>query len=144
MDKNILINITFSFLIIVLIIFYFYGITTDIYDQIASVVLIGVAVIILLSKNNSILDIAHFLYCAVCIPYIAIFSKNKHLLILNILMLVVIIFTRYYYKKCILNEKQNDEGFCTDLSHNLGLDWYLIFPVLLVTNVIRYYKIETT
>lgn len=144
MDNNIVINTSFTGLIIILIIFYCYGIITDIKDKIILLLLILVSLTIIFSKNLTLLDASHFLLCVICLPYIAIFSNNKYLLILNMITLALIILSRHYYKKCILNDKQNNEGFCTDLSHNLGLDWYIIFPILLAANTIRYYKLETT
>lgn len=141
MDQNILINTAFTGLILVLILFYYYGITTNMYDKIVSLVLILISLIILFSKNVTLLDTAHFLFCAVCLPYIAVFSKNTYFLRANIIILITIIFSRHYYKKCILNDKQDNKGFCADLSHSLGLDWYIIFPILLAANVIRYYKL---
>ena len=62
-------------------------------------------------------------------------------------MLLVIIFTRYYFSKCILNEKQNNTGFFTDLNdviskYILFWDWHYLYPLLLLVSTGRFIKLK--
>ena len=102
-----------------------------------------ISVMIVLSKNNIILDIAHFLYCIVYLSLVTFISKNIYLLGLNIIMLLVILLTRYIFNTCILNEKQKGIGFFTELSdiiskNILFWNWDYIFILFLIVSLGRF------
>ena len=106
LSENAVINITFLLLGLLMIYFNYMGFLKSKLDIYISYVGIITALIILLFKNTTILDIAHFLYCVVFLYSITFLSTNTYLLGLNIIMLISIVFSRYYYGVCILNKKQ--------------------------------------
>lgn len=146
LSQNSVINITFLVLGLLMIYFNYIGILKTKLDTYISYVGIITALIILLSKSSTILDIAHFLYCVVFLYSIAFVSNNTYLLGLNIVMLVCIIFSRYYYGVCILNKKQNGVGFFHDLSDTITKyipiwDWNYIFNLLLLISSFRFIRL---
>ena len=146
LSQNSVINISFLVLGLLMIYFNYIGILKTKLDTYISYVGIITALIILLSKSSTILDIAHFLYCVVFLYSIAFVSNNTYLLGLNIVMLVCIIFSRYYYGVCILNKKQNGVGFFHDLSDTITKyipiwDWNYIFNLLLLISSFRFIRL---
>ena len=146
LSENTVINITFSFLGLLMIYFNYMGSLKTKLDIYISYVGIIIAVIILLVKNTIMLDIAHFLYCVVFLYSITFVSTNKYLLGLNIVMLICIVFSRYYYGVCILNKKQNGVGFFHDLSDIIAKyipiwNWDYIFNLLLLVSAVRFIRL---
>lgn len=146
LSENTVINITFSFLGLLMIYFNYMGSLKTKLDIYISYVGIIIAVIILLVKNTIMLDIAHFLYCVVFLYSITFVSTNKYLLGLNIVMLISIVFSRYYYGVCILNKKQNGVGFFHDLSDIIAKyipiwNWDYIFNLLLLVSAVRFIRL---
>ena len=102
---------------------------------------------LLLSKNNTVCDVAHFLYCFVYLFSVTFFSENLYLLVLNVLMLAAIIFTRYYFNGCLLSKKQNHSGFFVDLNDMVKkylffYNWDYIFPALMLVSLGRFMKLK--
>tara|TARA_B100000886_G_scaffold43389_1_gene26600 strand:- start:3887 stop:4339 length:453 start_codon:yes stop_codon:yes gene_type:complete len=146
LSENTVINITFSFLGLLMIYFNYMGSLKTKLDIYISYVGIIIAVIILFVKNTIMLDIAHFLYCVVFLYSITFVSTNKYLLGLNIVMLISIVFSRYYYGVCILNKKQNGVGFFHDLSDIIAKyipiwNWDYIFNLLLLVSAVRFIRL---
>ena len=143
LTENFVINITFFVLGLLMIYFNYAGILKTKFDIYISYAGMIISIIILLVKNNTMLDIAHFLYCVLFLYSITFISTNMHLLMLNIVMLINIIFSRYYYGRCILNKKQNGVGFFHDLSDLISKyipiwNWNYIFKFLLLVSAIRF------
>lgn len=141
MDINIVIYTSFSLFIIINYYFFINNILKTAFDKILAFVGILTSILIIYSifiSYKSYLDIGHYLYCGFYIPIISLFSENKYVLILNILMITCIILSRYYYKCCILSKKQNNNGYFVELSHKLNLNWNLLFPFFLTISVINY------
>ena len=146
LSENSVINITFLVLGLLMIYFNYMGFLKTKLDIYISYIGIITAIIILLSKSSTILDIAHFLYCVVILYSITFVSNNTYLLGLNIVMLSCIIFSRYYYGVCILNKKQNGVGFFHDLSDTITKyipiwNWDYIFNLLLLVSNIRFVRL---
>jgi len=146
LSENAVINITFLLLGLLMIYFNYMGFLKSKLDIYISYVGIITALIILLFKNTTILDIAHFLYCVVFLYSITFLSTNTYLLGLNIIMLISIVFSRYYYGVCILNKKQNGVGFFHDLSDIMSKyiplwNWDYIFNLLLLVSSIRFVRL---
>ena len=145
-DQNSVINITVLVLGLSIIYFNYMGFVKTKLDIYISYIGIITGLIILLSKNSTMLDIGHFLYCVVFLFSITFLSTNTYLLGLNIVMVIFIIFTRYYYGVCILNEKQNGVGFFHDLSdiirkHIPIWNWEYIFNLLLLVSSVRFVRL---
>ena len=146
LSENSVINITFLVLGLLMIYFNYMGFLKTKLDIYISYVGIITAIIILLSKSSTILDIAHFFYCVVILYSITFVSNNTYLLGLNIVMLISIVFSRYYYGVCILNKKQNGVGFFHDLSDTITKyipiwNWDYIFNLLLLISSIRFVRL---
>jgi len=52
-------------------------------------------------------------------------------------MLITIIISLEYYDFCILKDKQNGEGYFTELSDKLNLNWDYIFALLLLISFVK-------
>ena len=146
LTSNNAITIAFSFLIIIQVYFYTADILQTTLDYFVSILAILTSLLLLLFDNNKLLDLAHFLYCVLYLFVVTLFTHNVYLLTLNAVMLVVIIASRIYYQKCILNEKQNNHGFFTDLNDTVKnyikiWNWDYIFPVLLLITTIKIAKL---
>ena len=141
MKDTLVLNITFSFFIILNIYFFINKIIKNSFDKILGTIAIVCSIIILYSINQSYkkyLDLGHYLYCGFYLPLIAIFSTNKTMLGLNIIMITLVIYSRYYYKCCVLSKKQNNKGFFTELSHIFKLNWDYLFLILLIFSIYNY------
>ena len=108
---------------------------------------IMISAMLLLFKNPNIIDIAHFLYDIVYLVSVSFLSRNQYLLGLNIVMILTIICSRYYFKGCILNNKQKNTGFFYSLNdskkrHLWFWDWDYIYPILLLVSIVRFQKIK--
>ena len=144
---NLVINIAFLVLLLIMIYLNYNQLLTNILDVNISLLGILISLLLLFFENTKIIDIAHFLYCVVYLFTVAFFSSNKFLLSLNVLMIAAIIFSRYYFKECILNKKQNNKGFFVDLNDFVKkyikiLDWNYIFPILMIVSLIRFIEIK--
>lgn len=107
-------------------------------DTILIYVGIIVSLIILISKNNFLLDIAHFLYIMIYLVGVSLLSNNKNLLIFNNIMLFNIGISKLLYNECILNKKQQNHGLFFDINKKSQLNWNYIYIILFI---ISYYKI---
>ena len=146
LSENSVINISFLLLGLLMIYFNYMGFLKTKLDIYISYVGIITALIILLVKNTTMLDIAHFLYCVVFLYSVTFVSTNTYLLGLNIVMLICIVFSRYYYGVCILNKKQNGVGFFHDLSDIIAKhipiwNWDYIFNLLLLVSSVRFIRL---
>ena len=148
MEESVKLILNSSFICFLLIIIYFYynNLIKDNVDKLASILAIIISLIQLVSKNIKILDISHFLFNIVYMFLVTFFSKNKYFLALNIIMLIITLITRYIYKICILNVKQNHKGFFASINNKLKKyvkiwDFDYIFPLLLIINIYRFIKI---
>lgn len=116
-------------------------------DFYMSILAILISTMLLLSKNNVILDIAHFSYCLVYLFTVAFMSENNYLLGLNIVMISVIIFTRYYFNGCLLNKKQHHKGLLRDLNqmfkkYLVFYNWDYLFPFIGIVSLVRFLKLK--
>lgn len=109
--SNNVITIAFSFLISIQIYFYTADILHTTLDYFVSILAIVISLLLLLFDNHKLIDIAHFLYCGIYLLVVTLFSQNIYLLALNVVMIIVIIASRIYYQVCIINKKQNNQGF---------------------------------
>ena len=133
--QNTVINTTFGFFAGIMVYFKYIGILKSNLDHMLAVLAIFVSVLLLFFKSIWALDLAHFLYCVVYLFTVSFLSKNSYLLGLNVLMIGLIIFTRYYYGVCILNKKQKNKGFFTGINAIVKKyisfwNWDYIFPAL--------------
>ena len=109
--------------------------------KIVSVIAIVLSLFILLSDEIVLLDLAHCLYFIYLIV-IACFSNNIYFVVLNILMLINIILTHLYYKKCILNHRQKNSGFFYNLIDKININRVIInffnmYIILLIISIIK-------
>tara|TARA_B100000925_G_scaffold181605_1_gene137073 strand:+ start:125 stop:574 length:450 start_codon:yes stop_codon:yes gene_type:complete len=143
--QNTVINTTFGFFAGIMVYFKYIGILKSNLDHMLAVLAIFVSVLLLFFKSIWALDLAHFLYCVVYLFTVSFLSKNSYLLGLNVLMIGLIIFTRYYYGVCILNKKQKNKGFFTDLNSIVKIyvsfwNWDYIFPLLFIVSSYKFIK----
>ena len=146
-SENLVINITFGFFIVYMIYLNYNSLLITQVDFYMSILAILISVMLLLSKNHIILDVAQFLYCLVYLFTIAFMSENTYLLGLNIVMISVIIFTRYYFNGCLLNKKQNNKGLLRDLNavvkkYLVFYNWDYLFPLVGIVSLIRFLKLK--
>ena len=109
-SHNLVINISFFVFLVIMIYLNYKNQLSSKLDLSISILAIIISIMLLLFKNNSILDTAHFLYCFVYLFSVSFISENHYLLVLNVIMLIVIIFSRYYYNGCLLNENRIMRG----------------------------------
>ena len=144
-DCNIVINISFTAFIAIMVGFYYFGIIKSLKDKFFAFLALLVSCILLFSKETYLLDIAHALYCGVYLVLVAFISNNKYFLGLNSLMLFNIIVSRLYYKGCVLNTKQSNKGYFTDINKSVmkhfDFSWTHIFSVILVISLIRLFLV---
>ena len=148
--ENIFINVFFSLFMFIMILFHYLDLLITNVDYIFASSAIIISLLLIFVKNNTIIDIVHFLYCCVYLYSVALFSDNKYLILLNIIMIVNIIFSRYYYNCCILDNKQKHEGFFYNIDGYLKSliphwNWdYLLLLTILVSliNFSNVYKIK--
>ena len=146
-SENLVINITFGFFIFYMIYLNYNGLLNSQVDFCMSILAIAISIMLLLSKNTVVLDVAHFLYCLVYLFTVGFMSENSYLLGLNIVMISVIIFTRYYFNGCLLNKKQNNKGFLRDLNvmvkkYLVFYNWDYLFPLVGIVSLIRFIKLK--
>lgn len=115
-------------------------------DRYLSFLAVMVSLMFLFSKNYIVVDIAHFLYGTVYLFTVTFISENIYLLGLNIVMLLTILYTRYHYKVCILNNKEN-KSFFTNLSDTIKKhiwlwNWNYFFPMLILVTFGRFIKLK--
>jgi hypothetical protein len=142
MDGLVLMDIAFTLFIILHLFFMNEKIVKTRIDKFLSIGGIILSLIILISLaycNIPLLDIGHFMYCGLYLPIASIFSKNKQILLLNIVMLGTIISSRYYYKGCLMSQVQKNKGYFTELNHSFNLNWWYIFPLLLAITILNYW-----
>ena len=145
LSQNTVINTTFGFFAGIMVYFKYIGVLKSNLDHMLAVLAIFVSVLLLFFKSIWALDLAHFLYCVVYLFTVSFLSKNSYLLGLNVLMIGLIIFTRYYYGVCILNKKQKNKGFFTDLNSIVKIyvsfwNWDYIFPLLFIVSSYKFIK----
>jgi len=142
MDGLVLMDIAFTLFIILHLFLMNEKIVKTRIDKLLSIGGIILSLIILISLaycNIPLLDIGHFMYCGLYLPIASIFSKNKQILLLNIVMLGTIISSRYYYKGCLMSQVQKNKGYFTELNHSFNLNWWYIFPLLLAITIFNYW-----
>ena len=146
-SHNLVINITFFVFLVIMLFLNYNNLLESNLDFNLSILAIVVSLMLLLSKNNTVCDVAHFLYCFVYLFSVTFFSENLYLLVLNVLMLAAIIFTRYYFNGCLLSKKQNHSGFFVDLNDMVKkylffFNWDYIFPVLMLVSLGKFVKLK--
>tara|TARA_X000000368_G_scaffold387684_1_gene348628 strand:+ start:692 stop:1159 length:468 start_codon:yes stop_codon:yes gene_type:complete len=135
------IDISFIALIIILVLFYIFNIIKTKSDYFFATIGLLISLMILISNSTYIIDIAHFfLFLGYLIP-IAIVSKNKNLLILNTFVTSLVLFSRQYHGECILNVRQKQEGYFSNLSGELDLDWDILLTILFGISTYRLVKL---
>ena len=91
-------------------------------------------------QNIQILDCAHFGFMTYLF-IIAILSKNSTILFLNTLMTLTVLYSRYYYQKCILSKYQKGKGFWYQLVGKLGIRGVItdiIIFLILILSAVRF------
>ena len=146
-SHNLVINITFFVFLVIMLFLNYNNLLESNLDFNLSILALVVSLMLLLSKNNTVCDVAHFLYCFVYLFSVTFFSENLYLLVLNVLMLAAIIFTRYYFNGCLLSKKQNHSGFFVDLNDMVKkylffFNWDYIFPVLMLVSLGKFIKLK--
>ena len=146
-SHNLVINITFFVFLVIMLFLNYNNLLESKLDFNLSILAIVVSLMLLLSKNNTVCDVAHFLYCFVYLFSVTFFSENLYLLVLNVVMLAAIIFTRYYFNGCLLSKKQNHSGFFVDLNDMVKkylffFNWDYIFPALMLVSLGRFMKLK--
>lgn len=141
MDGLVLMDVAFTIFIIIHLVFIKENLVKKGIDKslsIGAIILSNIILVSLLYNNTPLLDVGHFMYCGLYLPIASIFSKNKPILMLNIIMLITIILSRYYYKGCLMSKIQKDKGYFTELNHSFNLNWWYIFPLLLAISIYNY------
>ncbi len=146
-SHNLVINISFFVFLVIMIYLNYNNQLSSKLDLSISILAIIISIMLLLFKNTSILDTAHFLYCFVYLFSVSFISENQYLLVLNVIMLLAIIFSRYYYNGCLLNEKHNNTGYFSDLNaivkkYFFFWNWDYLFPLLLLVSSGRFMKLK--
>ncbi len=144
MDGLVLMDIAFTLFIILHLFFMNEKIVKTKIDKLLSLggIILSFTILISLAYCNiPLLDIGHFMYCGLYLPIASIFSRNKQILLLNIIMLTTIILSRYYYKGCLMSQVQKNKGYFTELNHSFKLNWWYIFPLLLAITSVNYWYI---
>ncbi len=144
MDGLVLMDIAFTLFIILHLFFMNEKIVKTKIDKLLSLggIILSFTILISLAYCNiPLLDIGHFMYCGLYLPIASIFSRNKQILLLNIIMLSTIILSRYYYKGCLMSQVQKNKGYFTELNHSFKLNWWYIFPLLLAITSVNYWYI---
>ena len=142
MDGLVLMDIAFTLFIILHLFFMNEKIVKTKIDKLLSLggIILSFTILISLAYCNiPLLDIGHFMYCGLYLPIASIFSRNKQILLLNIIMLSTIILSRYYYKGCLMSHVQKNKGYFTELNHSFKLNWWYIFPLLLAITTFNYW-----
>ena len=142
MDGLVLMDIAFTLFIILHLFFINEKIVKTKIDKLLSLggIILSFTILIALAYCNiPLLDIGHFMYCGLYLPIASIFSKNKQILLLNIIMLCTIILSRYYYKGCLMSQVQKNKGYFTELNHSFNLKWWYLFPLLLAITIFNYW-----
>ncbi len=142
MDGLVLMDIAFTLFIILHLFLINEKIVKTRIDKLLSLggIILSFTILISLAYCNiPLLDIGHFMYCGLYLPIASIFSKNKQILLLNIIMLSTIILSRYYYKGCLMSQVQKNKGYFTELNHSFKLNWWYIFPLLLAITTFNYW-----
>ncbi len=142
MDGLVLMDIAFTLFIILHLFFMNEKIVKTKFDKLLSLggIILSFTILISLAYCNiPLLDIGHFMYCGLYLPIASIFSRNKQILLLNIIMLSTIILSRYYYKGCLMSQVQKNKGYFTELNHSFKLNWWYIFPLLLAITTFNYW-----
>ena len=142
MDGLVLMDIAFTLFIILHLFFMNEKIVKTKIDKLLSLggIILSFTILISLAYCNiPLLDIGHFMYCGLYLHIASIFSRNKQILLLNIIMLSTIILSRYYYKGCLMSQVQKNKGYFTELNHSFKLNWWYIFPLLLAITTFNYW-----
>ena len=146
-SHNLVINITFFVFLVIILFFNYNNFLESKLDFNLSILAIVISLMLLISKNNTVCDVAHFLYCFIYLFSVTFFSENLYLLALNVLMLAAIIFTRYYFNGCLLSKKQNHSGFFVDLNdivkkYLFFWNWDYLFPALMLVSLGKFMKLK--
>lgn len=145
LSQNTVINTTFGFFAGIMVYFKYVGILRSKLDDMLAILAVLISLLLLFFKSIWALDLAHFLYCVVYLFTVSFLSQNQYLIGLNVLMIGIIIFTRHYYGVCILNKKQNNQGFFTDLNTIVKdyisfWNWDYLFPMLFIVSFYKFIK----
>ena len=141
MRGELLMNSAFIIFIIIHTLFIKRNMIKNSFDKTMSISAIIISIVILSSLNcnmMSLFDLGHFLYCGMYLPLISIFSSNEKLLLLNCIMLSTVIISRYYYQGCIMSKTQKNKGVFVNINKKFKLNWWYIYPILLIISVYRY------
>ena len=140
MDSNIVLDVCFSFFIAFYVVMYYKGQLRRFLDKIFAILAIIISFIILFSKSNILTHIGHFLYITYLLV-VTLFSKNTYILMLNIIMLATIPFTKLYYGECIIAKKSNNitllpaiEKMFIQLFNSIGL-----YEIMLLISLYKFY-----
>lgn len=103
------INISFCLLVIISITLLMKNVLQNTSDVYLVYILLLSSILLVASHNPIIIDFVHYSFM-VYIFFVSFFSNNFYLLILNSCILTVIILSRKYYNRCVINKKQTDNG----------------------------------
>ena len=146
-SHNLVINITFFVFLVIMLFLNYNNFLESKLDFNLSILAIVISLMLLISKNNTVCDVTHFLYCFIYLFSVTFLSENLYLLALNVLMLTFIIFTRYYFNGCLLSKKQNHSGFFVDLNdivkkYLFFWNWDYLFPGLMLVSLGKLIKLK--
>ena len=80
-SHNLVINITFFVFLVIMLFLNYNNLLESKLDFNLSILAIVVSLMLLLSKNNTVCDVAHFLYCFVYLFSVTFLSENLYLLV---------------------------------------------------------------
>ena len=103
------INISFCLLVIISITLLMKNVLQNTSDVYLVYILLLSSILLVASHNPIIIDFVDYSFM-VYIFFVSFFSNNFYLLILNSCILTVIILSRKYYNRCVINKKQTDNG----------------------------------
>lgn len=96
-----IVDFCYMFFIVLSIYFYYNGIYKTKLDYILGILAIIIGLLVVFFRKKINLIIAHVFY-SIYLVLVSLFSNNYYLLGLNVIMLINIILTRYFYDGCLL------------------------------------------
>lgn len=96
-----IVDFCYMFFIVLSIYFYYNGIYKTKLDYILGILAIIIGLLVVFFRKKINLIFAHVFY-SIYLVLVTLFSNNYYLLGLNVIMLINIILTRYFYDGCLL------------------------------------------
>lgn len=134
------IDICYIFFIAISIYFFYIGIYETDLDYVLGTMAIITGLIVVPLRNYVHLIFGHMFYF-IYLTTTSIFSNNKYLLGLNVVMLTNIILSRYFYSGCLLIKMRNNDLSNTFSDGISSISYYLngnyLYPSLLGISTYR-------